>query len=124
MYSTKNSVSFAPPTPVYQGIQDLRPFKKDLRIFKLKIRWLWLFLNPNLFSQMKTLTLHLPEEVEVEQAKMLIAATLYQQGLLSSGQAAEMAGITRRQFLEEVGTYGVSIFGESPEDIQKISTLD
>ena len=69
---------------------------------------------------MKTLTLNLPEEVEIGQAKMLIAAALYQQGFLSSGQAAEMADLTRRQFLENVGTYGVSIFGESPEDIRGI----
>jgi predicted HTH domain antitoxin len=62
---------------------------------------------------MTTLTINLPEEVELYKVKMIIAASLFEQGVLSSGQAAELVGITRRQFLEEVGKYGVSIFGEN-----------
>jgi predicted HTH domain antitoxin len=69
---------------------------------------------------MKTLTINLPEEVELHKVKMMIAATLFEQGVLSSGQAAELVGITRRLFLEEVGKYGVSIFGETAEDLEKV----
>lgn len=73
---------------------------------------------------MKTLTIHLPEEVELDKVRMIIAASLFEQGILSSGQAAELVGITRRQFLEEVGKYGVSIFGETAEDIEKVNDIE
>jgi len=73
---------------------------------------------------MKTLTINLPEEVEVDRVKMIIAASLFEQGILSSGQAAELVGIARRKFLEEVGKYGVSIFGETAEDIEKANNIE
>lgn len=55
---------------------------------------------------------------------MIIAASLFEQGILSSGQAAELVGIPRRQFLEDVGKYGVSIFGETADDIEKIAEVE
>ena len=73
---------------------------------------------------MKLLTISLPEEVELPRAKMIIAASLFEQGILSSGQAAELVGMPRRQFLEEVGKYGVPIFGETVDDIEKISEIE
>ena len=73
---------------------------------------------------MKTITINLPEEVELNEVKMIIAASLFEKGILSSGQAAELVGISRREFLERVGEYGVSIFGETTEDIEKISDLE
>lgn len=72
---------------------------------------------------MKSLTINLPEDANLRDVKMLVAAALFKQGILSSGQAAEMAGITRRDFLENVGKYGVSIFGETEEDLMKIKNL-
>jgi len=73
---------------------------------------------------MKTITISLPEEVELEKVKMIIAASLFEQGVLSSGQASELVGIPRRQFLEEISKYGVSIFGETAEDIEKVSDIE
>ncbi len=73
---------------------------------------------------MKSLTISLPEEIELPRAKMIIAASLFEQGILSSGQAAELVGIPRRQFLEEVGKYGVSIFGETVGDIEKLAETE
>lgn len=73
---------------------------------------------------MKTITINLPEEVDLHKAKMIIAASLFEQGILSSGQAAELVGITRRQFLEEVGKHGVSIFGETAEDLEKVGDIE
>lgn len=72
---------------------------------------------------MKSLTINIPEDANLKDVKMLIAAALFKQGIWSSGQAAEMVGISRRQFLEEVGKYGVSIFGETEEDLMKIKNL-
>ena len=74
-------------------------------------------------NNMKSLTINLPEDTNLKEAKMIVAAALFKQGILSSGQAAEMAGVSRRKFLEEVGKYGVSIFGETEEDLEKVKTL-
>jgi predicted HTH domain antitoxin len=68
---------------------------------------------------MKTLTLSLPEEVNEQDVKMAVAAILFEKGTLSSGQAADFAGISKREFIETVGKYGVSIFGETAEDLKK-----
>jgi len=69
---------------------------------------------------MKTLTINLPDTVDEKDVKMQLAAQLFDKGILSSGQAADLAGISKKEFLENVGKYGVSIFGESVEDIDKI----
>ena len=69
---------------------------------------------------MKTLTLNLPDSVNEKEFKMQLAAYLFEKGILSSGQAAELAGMRKREFVESVGKYGISIFGETIEDINKI----
>jgi len=66
------------------------------------------------------MTLSIPEEVNEREVKMAVAALLFDKGILSSGQAAEYAGITKREFLEMVGNYGVSIFGETAEDLSNL----
>jgi len=70
---------------------------------------------------MKTLTLNIPDTVDEMDVKMQLAAQLFSKGVLSSGQAADVVGITKRQFIEQVGKYGVSIFGETIEDLCKIN---
>lgn len=66
---------------------------------------------------MKTLSLQLPDEVNEKELKMTVAAVLFEKGILSSGQAATLVGITRREFIETVGLYGVSVFGETASDL-------
>lgn len=69
---------------------------------------------------MKTLTLNIPDSLElnVKEAAMLIAAQLYEQGRLSLGQAAEMAGYSKRTFMELLGDHNVSIFNLSEEELE------
>ena len=50
---------------------------------------------------------------------MIIASKLYEDATLSAGQAAEIAGLTKRAFLEILGRYGVSIFSSSIEDLRR-----
>ncbi len=69
---------------------------------------------------MKTLTLQLPDTVDEKDVKMQLAAHLYDKGIISSGQAADIVGISKREFIETVGQYGVSIFGESIDDLEQI----
>ncbi|MCX6321588.1 MAG: UPF0175 family protein, partial [Bacteroidia bacterium] len=61
---------------------------------------------------MKTLTINIPDSVDVgnREIAMLLATRLYELGKLSLGQAAELAGLTKRTFAELLGTYNVSIF--------------
>lgn len=68
---------------------------------------------------MKTLTIQLPEDTDEHEARMAVAATLFDRGILSSGQAAQLVGVSKRVFLEGVGSYNVSIFGETAEDLEK-----
>lgn len=58
-----------------------------------------------------------------KEKRMAVAVLLFEEGLLSSGQAAGFVGISKREFLETAGNYGVSIFGETPSDL-KTSFLD
>jgi predicted HTH domain antitoxin len=69
---------------------------------------------------MKTLTVQIPDSVDEKTVKMQLAAYLYDKGIMSSGQAADLVGISKRKFLETIGSNGVSIFGKTIDDIEKI----
>lgn len=69
---------------------------------------------------MKTVTLKLPDSSDEKVVKMQLAAQLFEKGIFSAGQAAELADISKREFIENVGKYGVSVFGETAEDIEKL----
>lgn len=47
---------------------------------------------------------------------MILASRLYELGKLTSGQAAEMVGVSKRTFIELLGKFGVSVFGYALED--------
>lgn len=70
---------------------------------------------------MKILTLNIPDNLDLDnmQVAMLVASQLYEQGKLSLGQAAELAGLSKRTFAELLGNYNVSIFNYPPSDIPK-----
>ncbi len=51
----------------------------------------------------------LPPFVQREDARLLLAVKLYETGRLSFGQAAEMARMSRRGFLETLGEMGVPV---------------
>ena len=72
--------------------------------------------------EMKT---NIPEEIDEKEVAMLLASQLYQQGKLTPGQAADLVGMTKREFIETTGRYGVSVFSESVEDLNRdIVNLD
>ena len=49
--------------------------------------------------------------------KLTLAARLYELGKLSLGQSAEMAGVSKRAFIELLGAYGVSVFNLSADEL-------
>lgn len=66
---------------------------------------------------MTQLTLRLPPEVSPEEATVLLAAKLYERGILSLGQAGELAGYSKRAFMELLGKYSVAVFDYPAEDL-------
>ncbi len=57
-----------------------------------------------------------PEEFERE-AKMAIAAKLFELKRISSGMAAEMVGMDRVSFLFELHRYGVEMINMEPKEL-------
>ena len=68
---------------------------------------------------MRTIQLNIPDEVDLKDYDftMIIASKLYEDGALTSGQAAQMAGLSKRTFIELLGRYGVSVFSKSISDL-------
>jgi len=68
---------------------------------------------------MQTLILQVPDSLVLspKEAAMLLATRLYEQGKLSVGQAAELAGYSKRTFMELLGDYGVPIFNLTEEKL-------
>jgi predicted HTH domain antitoxin len=68
---------------------------------------------------MKTLTLQIPDSLDEREAKTLLAAKLYEKGALSLGQAAEIAGYSKRTFIELLADYEVSVFDYTEGELEK-----
>jgi predicted HTH domain antitoxin len=70
---------------------------------------------------MKVLTVNVPDSLELDnkQLAMLIASKLYEQGNLSLGQAAALAGYSKRTFAELLGSQHVSIFNFPATEIAR-----
>ena len=71
-------------------------------------------------NAMRTIQLHIPDEVDLKDCdfSMIIASRLYEDGKLSSGQAAAIAGLSKRAFIELLGRYGVSVLSTSLSDLE------
>jgi predicted HTH domain antitoxin len=77
---------------------------------------------------MSTLTVNYPEEpaqavhltpTELEaQIRLMAALKMFELGKLSSGKAAELAGLSRVEFFEMCGRYRVSIFNYPSEELE------
>ncbi len=68
---------------------------------------------------MKTITLNVPEDLEQDEAAIILASQLYQQGKVSAGQAAELVGLSKEDFIVLLSKYGVSVFSESTQDFEQ-----
>jgi predicted HTH domain antitoxin len=67
----------------------------------------------------KTVTLNIPDtlEIEAKEVAMLVASKLYEQSKLSLGQAAHLAGLSKRVFAELLGDQNVSLFNYPASDL-------
>lgn len=68
-----------------------------------------------------TIKLNIPNELGLSKFDLVmnLAAKLFDRGLISSGQAAQMVGISKKTFIEIVGNYGVSIFQYDEDELLK-----
>ncbi|MFY0654695.1 MAG: UPF0175 family protein [Cyclobacteriaceae bacterium] len=68
---------------------------------------------------MQQVVLNIPDSIVLEEkeVKIMVASKLYEQGKLSLGQAADMAGLSKRTFAELLGNYDVSLFNYPASDL-------
>jgi len=68
---------------------------------------------------MRRIQVNIPESLDLEDydLSMIIATKLYEDAKLSAGQAAEIAGLSKRAFIEMLGKYGVSVVSSSTSDL-------
>ena len=57
------------------------------------------------------------EEIQ-EQIRLMAALKMFELGKLSSGRAAELAGLSRASFFDACARYKVSVFNYPSEDIE------
>ena len=74
----------------------------------------------DIYIIMRTIQLNIPDCLDMKDYDflMIVAVKLYEEAKLSSGQAAQIVGLSKRAFIEMLGKYGVSIFSTSVSDLQ------
>jgi predicted HTH domain antitoxin len=70
-----------------------------------------------------SLALKVPNETLAKELLLAAAVKLYEIGRLSSGNAAELAGVPKPVFLSKLAEYGVCTFELQKEDLQRELTL-
>jgi predicted HTH domain antitoxin len=70
---------------------------------------------------MRTVTLKLPDNIDLNEKEIsiMLAAKLYDLGKMSLGQAANLVGLNKEEFMNELGKYNVSVFGETLEELEQ-----
>ena len=60
-----------------------------------------------------------PAEVAREM-RIALAVRWYERGIVSQGKAAEIAGMSRSEFIDTVGSFGASVSQETIDDIRQV----
>lgn len=70
---------------------------------------------------MRTLTIHIPATVAIDdhEAKIALASILYERGKLTLGQAAELAECSKETFMQLLASYDVPLINHSPEELDE-----
>jgi predicted HTH domain antitoxin len=72
---------------------------------------------------MNELKVELPANVSLDEAQLLLAVKLFETGKLSIGQAAKLAGYSKRTFIELLGKMGVPVINYPAEDLEREISL-
>lgn len=73
-----------------------------------------LLVKPN----MNQLTVELPPNISIEEARLLLTIKLFETGKLSLGQAAKLAGYSKRTFIELLGKMGIPVVDYPAEELE------
>jgi predicted HTH domain antitoxin len=65
------------------------------------------------------LKITLPFSLSEDEAKLLLAIKLYEVGKVSLGQAAKLAGFSKRAFIDVLGQHRIPIFDYPPEELRQ-----
>ena len=65
------------------------------------------------------LAVHMTKEEMEQHIRLMAALKMFELGKVSSGKAAQLAGMSRVEFLETCGRYRVSIFNYPPEEVEE-----
>ena len=70
---------------------------------------------------MRTVTLKLPDNIDLNEKEIsiMLAAKLYDLGKMSLGQASNLVGLNKVAFMNELGKYKISVFGETLEELEQ-----
>jgi len=66
---------------------------------------------------MTTATIRLPDAISETEARLLLAVKLFEVGRLSCGQAAELAGFSKRAFMEVLGQEKIAVFNSPADEV-------
>ena len=61
----------------------------------------------------------IPDEISEREAKIALAGKLYEMGKLTLGQASEVAGYSKRTFMEIMGDYGIKYISYPASDLKE-----
>ena len=67
---------------------------------------------------MSEMTVDLPDSISEAEARVCLAAKLFEVGRLSCGQAAQLAGYSKRTFLELLGKQGIAVLNYPAEELR------
>jgi len=89
------------------------------KICKLQLKSVSLCLEQANTKIMQTMTVTIPQAVlpATFDYSIYLATKLYEDAILSAGQAAKLANLSKRSFIEIMGKYGVSLFSTKVEDV-------
>lgn len=65
------------------------------------------------------MTIRVPMTLSEDEVRLLLAVKLFEVGKVTLGQAAKLAGFSKRAFMEILGRYGVPVFNYPPEDLDR-----
>lgn len=68
-----------------------------------------------------SIQINLPEGLKISafELQVLLAAKLFEEGLITSGQGAAMVGLSKQAFIELLGKYKVSVFQYDMDEIEE-----
>lgn len=87
----------------------MRKEMEGMKVEELKIKY------PSGFEH----AVHMTKEEIEHHIRLMAALKMFELGKISSGKAAELAGMSRVEFFEACGRYKVSLFNYTDEEVEE-----